>query len=94
VSWRRPFITDKGQGIPSEALTYPFDRFYQVDPTRVGGATAAVRPGAELAMLQETVQAHNGKISIRRQVGHGTMFVIHLAVRQNNVKDGDLRLSL
>jgi signal transduction histidine kinase len=73
-------VTDTGQGVPNKALTRLFDRFYQVDPARAGGETAAVRRGAGLglAIVQEIVQAHNGKISVRSEVGHGTTFVIHL----------------
>lgn len=31
-----------------------------------------------LAIAQEIIQAHDGKIGVRSQVGHGTLFVIHL----------------
>ena len=34
-------ITDTGEGVPQEALPRLFDRFYQVDPSRAGGETAA-----------------------------------------------------
>ena len=73
-------VTDTGRGVPNEALPRLFDRFYQVDSSRAGGETAAVRRGAGLglAIVQEIVQAHGGKIGVRSQVGHGTTFVIHL----------------
>jgi two-component system, OmpR family, sensor kinase len=74
------FITDTGIGIPNEALPRLFDRFYQVDPSRAGGETAAGRRGTGLglAIVQEILQAHNGRISVRSEVGRGTTFVIHL----------------
>jgi OmpR-family two-component system manganese-sensing sensor histidine kinase len=73
-------ITDTGIGVPKEALPRLFDRFYQVDPARSGGETADMRRGAGLglAIVQEIVQAHDGRINVRSEVGRGTTFVIHL----------------
>jgi len=75
-------ITDTGRGVPHEALPHLFDRFYQVDASRsrAGGETAAVRRGAGLglAIAQEIIQAHSGRISVRSEVGRGTTFMIHL----------------
>jgi signal transduction histidine kinase len=73
-------ITDTGVGVPKEALPRLFDRFYQVDPSRARGETADMRRGAGLglAIVQEIIQAHDGKISVRSEVGRGTTFVIHL----------------
>ncbi|HET9913606.1 MAG TPA: HAMP domain-containing sensor histidine kinase [Anaerolineales bacterium] len=77
-------ITDTGEGIPGEALPHLFDRFYQVDRSRAGGDTAAGRRGAGLGLsiVQEILQAHGGRISVRSEVGHGTTFVIHLPLAQ------------
>jgi signal transduction histidine kinase len=69
-------ITDSGIGVPKEALPRLFDRFYQVDPSRAGGEGHGA--GLGLAIVREIVEAHNGKISVRSEVGHGTTFVIHL----------------
>ena len=82
-------IADTGKGIPNEALPRLFDRFYQVDPARAGGETAAGRRGAGLglAIVQEIVQAHSGRISVRSQVGQGTTFVIYLPLAQNEFTD-------
>lgn len=73
-------ITDTGIGVPKEALPRLFDRFYQVDPSRARGETAAIRRGAGLglAIVQEIIQAHDGRINVRSEVGRGTTFVIHL----------------
>src|SRR6266487_1274123 len=68
--------TDTGIGIPNEALPRLFDRFYQVDFSRAGGERHGA--GLGLAIVQEIVQAHDGRISVRSEVGHGTTFVIHL----------------
>lgn len=69
-------ITDSGIGVPSEALSRLFDRFYQVDASRAGGEDHGA--GLGLAIVQEIVEAHGGRISVRSEVGHGTTFVVHL----------------
>jgi len=77
-------VTDTGFGVAREALPRLFDRFYQADSSRAGGETAGGRRGAGLglAIVQEIIQAHGGKISVRSQVGHGTTFTIHLRFEQ------------
>ena len=77
-------VTDTGAGVASEALPRLFDRFYQADPSRAGADTAARRRGAGLglAIVNEIIQAHGGKIGVRSQVGSGTTFTIHLPLQQ------------
>jgi len=68
-------LTDTGIGIPKEALPYIFDRFYRVDPSRsyeTGGS------GLGLAIAQKSVEFHDGTISVRSDVGHGTTFRVSL----------------
>jgi len=74
-------ITDSGTGVPNEALPRLFDRFYQVDASRAGGESHGA--GLGLAIVKEIVEAHNGRISVRSQVGHGTTFVILLPLVSN-----------
>jgi signal transduction histidine kinase len=75
-------ITDTGSGVPSDALPRLFDRFYQADASRAGGESHGA--GLGLAIVQEIVQAHGGKIGVRSQVGYGTTFVIHLPLSRNS----------
>ena len=69
-------VADTGVGVEGEALPCLFDRFYQADSSRAGGEKHGA--GLGLAIVQEIVQAHGGKIGVRSQVGHGTTFTIHL----------------
>jgi two-component system OmpR family sensor kinase len=64
-------ITDTGIGIPADALSSIFDRFYRVDPSRsheTGGS------GLGLAIAQKIVAVHQGTISVQSTVGQGTTF--------------------
>lgn len=69
-------VADTGIGVEGEALPRLFDRFYQADSSRAGGEKHGA--GLGLAIVQEIVQAHGGKIGVRSQVGHGTTFTIQL----------------
>ena len=73
-------VTDTGSGVPNEALPRLFDRFYQVDQSRAGGAGHST--GLGLAIVKEIVQAHGGRIGVRSQAGHGSTFTIHLPLKQ------------
>ena len=74
---RRLIITvkDTGVGIPKADLAHIFDRFYRVDQARTrqtGGF------GLGLAIAQQIIQAHNGKITVESESGKGTTFQICL----------------
>ncbi|MEB2334972.1 MAG: ATP-binding protein [Anaerolineaceae bacterium] len=75
-TWIEFEAIDSGVGVESEVLPRLFDRFYQVDPSRAreGGHGA----GLGLAIAQEIVHAHGGKIGVRSSVGRGTTFTIRL----------------
>jgi len=69
-------VSDTGHGIPPEALTHIFERFYQVDRSRPGGKRHGA--GLGLAISKEIVTAHGGTISVRSAPGQGTTFIVNL----------------
>lgn len=68
-------IHDTGIGIEKEHLPFIFDRFYRVDQSRnrsTGGA------GIGLAVVKAVVDAHQGTVEVKSELGKGTEFTILL----------------
>ena len=61
-------VSDTGPGIPPEALSKIFDRFWQAKDTQRLGS------GLGLSIAKGIVDAHGGKIWVESQVGKGTTF--------------------
>ncbi|MGD2079123.1 MAG: HAMP domain-containing sensor histidine kinase [Chloroflexota bacterium] len=73
-SWVTIQVADSGQGIRAEDLPYIFDRFWRGDPSRPHSGST----GLGLAIAQQLIRAHDGRISVASQVGQGTTFTIEL----------------
>jgi len=71
-------VRDTGSGIPPEALSHIFDRFYQADTARSGGKKHGA--GLGLTIAREILQAHGGTISVRSAPGYGSEFTVRLPV--------------
>ncbi|MBE9507302.1 MAG: sensor histidine kinase [Chloroflexi bacterium] len=71
-------VTDTGEGIPPEALSRIFERFYQVDKSRRRGRGA----GLGLAITKEIVEAHDGAITAESVEGLGSKFTVRLPARE------------
>jgi two-component system, OmpR family, phosphate regulon sensor histidine kinase PhoR len=74
-------VSDSGSGIPSSALPYIFDRFYQ------GGAGEMEEDsgfGLGLAISREIVEMHGGKIWAESDPGRGSIFYFTLPVKEMN----------
>jgi signal transduction histidine kinase len=68
-------VRDTGIGISSEHQKKIFDRFYRVDKARsreLGGA------GLGLSIVQWTVGAHGGTITVESEPGQGSTFIVRL----------------
>ncbi|MCB8925309.1 MAG: GAF domain-containing sensor histidine kinase [Ardenticatenaceae bacterium] len=66
-------VEDSGEGIPEDQLNRIFERFYQVE----GGSKRRHKgTGLGLTLVKEIVEAHRGTVSVRSEVGKGTIFTI------------------
>lgn len=68
-------VKDNGIGIAPEEQTRIFDRFYRVDSDRSSkkGGT-----GLGLAIVQAIVHRHQGHLTLKSELGIGSVFTIHL----------------
>lgn len=70
----RVTVTDRGPGIPDDALPYVFDRFYKADAARPrsGGS------GLGLAIAHENAALHGGTLAAANRPGGGAVFTLTL----------------
>jgi signal transduction histidine kinase len=66
-------VTDTGMGIPEDAISHVFERFYRVDKAR---SRATGGSGLGLAIVRTIVQRNRGEISVESTVGQGTTFTV------------------
>jgi len=68
-------VADDGPGIPLEAQSRVFERFYRVDKarSREQGGT-----GLGLAIVKHVVQAHGGEVRVESSPGNGATFFVTL----------------
>ncbi|WP_103077074.1 sensor histidine kinase [Petrotoga mexicana] len=72
-------IEDTGRGIPKEDLNRIFDRFYRGDKARTSSEKST---GLGLAIVKEIVNAHDGRIEVKSEVGKGTVFSLFLPIEK------------
>ncbi len=66
-------VTDTGVGIPPEAISHVFERFYRVDKARSRQSGGS---GLGLAIVRAMVERNNGEISLQSTLGKGTTFTV------------------
>lgn len=70
---------DTGIGIPKEEIPRIFERFYQVDSTLSRKYHGA---GIGLAICDEIVKAHGGRIEVESEEGKGSVFKVFLPMNK------------
>lgn len=68
-------IRDNGIGIPEDDVPFIFERFYKADKARTRSKSGT---GLGLAISKNIIEAHQGDISVKSQVGQGCTFIIEL----------------
>jgi signal transduction histidine kinase/ActR/RegA family two-component response regulator len=70
-------ITDSGTGLPAEEVPFVFDAFWQAPGGRRTGAN-----GVGLAIVRRIAAAHGGNVTVRSQLGVGTIYSLVLPASQ------------
>ena len=75
-------VSDTGMGIPEDALSHIFERFYRVDKAR---SRATGDSGLGLAIVRAIVLRNRGEITVDTEVGKGTVFTVSFPVFETEV---------
>jgi PAS domain S-box-containing protein len=75
-------VRDTGVGIPPTELPRMFERFHRVEHSR--GRTHE-GTGIGLALVQELVKLHGGKISVESVMGQGSLFMVTIPLGKSHL---------
>lgn len=84
-------VQDSGIGIEEKHLIHIFDRYYQVDHKEYNIRQGL---GIGLAICKELMDLHDGKISVRSEIGVGTTFEIQMAETHEHPEISDELVSV
>jgi len=74
-------VVDTGVGIAKKDLPHIFDRFYRGEPRTASGRLLDPRGlGQGLFVARTVTEAHGGYLSVKSEVGHGSVFTMVLPV--------------
>ncbi len=71
-------VTDRGIGIPKEAMPHLFERFYRAQDSMARGGA-----GLGLYISKQIIEAHGGRIWAESKVGEGSTFSFTLPLNQS-----------
>ena len=69
-------VRDEGFGISAEQLPRIFEKFYRAPPRKQSSEVAGT--GLGLALTQEIIELHGGRISVESELNKGSIFTIFL----------------
>lgn len=69
-------VADSGKGIPEDEIGHVFERFFRGRNVRASGS------GIGLAVVQELVSAHGGRITVANGADGGAVFTVTLPLAQ------------
>ena len=84
-------VSDNGSGIPANAISHVFDRFYRVDKARSRASGGA---GLGLSIVKAICAAHDAEITVSSEEGRGSCFRVEfslLTASENSDADTVLR---
>ena len=77
-------VSDTGMGIPEDALSHIFERFYRVDKAR---SRATGGSGLGLAIVRAIVQRNRGEITVNTVVDQGTTITVTFPIFETEVDE-------
>jgi heavy metal sensor kinase len=66
-------VRDTGSGIPEDAISHVFDRFFRADPARPSSTEGV---GLGLSLVKWVVDQHGGHIDVASALGRGSTFTV------------------
>ena len=80
-------IRDTGSGIPEDQLPRLFDRFHRVEGAKGRSIEGS---GIGLALVQELVKLHGGRVAVESKVDEGTSFTVSIPFGTKHLPAGSL----